>query len=165
MPNRHNLPSAGPFTGAGMTAKAIINIAKGQLGLDEDTYRALLVRVTGHDSLRAMSDAQHKLVIDEMKRLGFKVSGRKVALAPSTKPYVRMIHALWKNCARLGVVEHGDRAALRAFCKRFVAHGYEEVVVDQDLLDYAQAAPIIEALKKMEARGKAAAKTAAKGGA
>ena len=81
MPNRHNLPSAGPFTGAGMTAKAIINIAKGQLGLDEDTYRALLVRVTGHDSLRAMSDAQHKLVIDEMKRLGFKVSGRKVALA------------------------------------------------------------------------------------
>lgn len=136
-----------------MAATAIINIAKGQLGLDEETYRALLVRVTGKASLRAMTEAEQRAVIEEMKRLGFKVSGRKVALAPSTKPYIRLIHALWKSCARKGVVENGGRAALRAFCKRFVAHGYDSVAVDPDLLDYEQARPIIEALKKMDARG------------
>ena len=139
-----------------MSATQIINIAKSQLGLDEDTYRALLTRVTGKNSLRAMSGAEHKMVIDEMKRLGFTVTSRKVRLAPSTKPYIRLIHALWKNCHRLGVIENGSRAALRAFCKRFVAHGHDSVAVDPDLLDFEQARPIIEALKKMEARGKAA---------
>ncbi len=137
-----------------MSATQIINIARGQLGLDEDTYRALLARVTGKDSLRAMTPAEQRKVIDEMKRLGFKVRGRKATLAPSTRPYVRMIHALWKKCARTGVIENGSRQALRAFCKRFVAHGNDAVAVDPDLLDYEQARPIIEALKKMEKRGK-----------
>lgn len=137
-----------------MSATQIINIAKGQLGLDEGTYRALLARVTGKDSLRAMTAAEHRKVIEEMKRLGFKVTGGKTALAPSTKPYVRMIHALWKKCHRRGVIEDGSRKALRAFCKRFVAHGIDDVAVDPDLLDYSQARPIIEALKKMEARGR-----------
>lgn len=141
-----------------MSATQIINIAKAQLGLDEATYRALLARVTGKDSLRAMTAAEQRAVIDEMKRLGFKVTRGKTKLAPSTKPYIRLIHALWKNCHRLGVIENGSRQALRAFCKRFIAHGHDAVAVDPDLLDYAQAAPIIEALKKMEARAKAAGK-------
>jgi len=140
-----------------MNATAIINIAKAELGLEEDDYRALLIRVTGESSLRAMSDRQKTAVLDELKRLGFKVRTRGKALPASFKPYVRMIHALWKNCHRLGVVENGSREALRAFCKRFVAHGYEGVAVDPDLLSYDQATPIIEALKKMEARGRKAA--------
>lgn len=140
-----------------MNALAIINIARAQLGLDEDTYRAILTRVTGKASLRAMSGAEHRAVLDELKRLGFRVRSGGRALPPSVKPYIRMIHALWRNCARLGVIEHGSREALRAFCHRFVAHGDDRVAVDPDLLSYAQAAPIIEALKKMEARGKAAA--------
>jgi phage gp16-like protein len=141
-----------------MSAHAIINIAKAQLGLDEDTYRALLMRVTGKESLRAMTAAEHLDVINDMKRLGFKVQGRTTRLALSTKPYVRMIHALWKSCHRLGVVNDGSRKALRAFCHRFIAHGEGAVAVDPDLLTYDQAGPIIEALKKMESRGRAAAK-------
>ena len=137
-----------------MNTTAIINIAKAELGLDEDDYRALLVRVTGAASLRAMTEKQRIAVVDEMKRLGFKVRASKKAkpLPASFKPYVRMIHALWKSCAVLGVIENGSREALRAFCGRFLPEG---VVSDPDLLSYAQATPIIEALKKMEARGKA----------
>lgn len=140
-----------------MNTNAIINIAKGQLGLDEDTYRALLERITGVASLRAMNERQKLAVIDELKRLGFKVQSGGRKLPQSFKPWVRLIHALWSSCVRLGVIEDGSRAALRAFCKRFVAHGYDHVVVDPDLLTYDQASPIIEALKKMEARGKAKA--------
>lgn len=137
-----------------MNANAIINIAKTQLGLDEDDYRAMLVRVTGVASLRAMSDRQKVAIIDEMKRLGFRMKAGGKKLPASHKPYVRLIHALWSSCARLGVVEHGSREALRAFCRRVVAPEDESVAVDPDLLSYDQAAPIIEALKKMEARGR-----------
>lgn len=141
-----------------MNHTAIINIAKGQLGMVEDDYRALLTRVTGVASLRKMSERQKVAVIEELKRLGFRVKSGGKTLPPSVKPYVRMIHALWKKCHQLGIVESGSREALRAFCKRFVAHGVEGVVVDPDLLSYTQASPIIEALKKMEKRGKAGAK-------
>jgi len=134
----------------------VIHVARKELGLDEDTYRALLQRVTGTASLRAMSEAQRAAVVKEMTRLGFKVKVAGKKLPQSFKPWSRMIHALWKNCHQLGVIEDRSPAALRAFCKRFVAHGHNGVVVDPDMLSYDQASPIIEALKKMEKRGKAA---------
>lgn len=141
-----------------MNTTAIINIAKAELALDEDTYRALLMRVTGKDSLRQMSERQRIDVVEEMKRKGFRIRASKASkpLPKAFAPHSRLIHALWNSCHRLGVIENPSRQALRAFCKRFVVHGFDQVVVDPDLLDRAQATPIIEALKKMEARGKAA---------
>lgn len=135
-----------------MNALAIINIAKTQLGLEESDYRSLLVRVTGKDSLRAMNEPQRMAVIKEMERLGFKVkpgpkSGGK-SLPLSTKPYIRMIHALWKSCAQKGVISDGSRQALRTFVRK------NSPKQDPDFLTYAEASPIIEALKKMERRGK-----------
>lgn len=139
-----------------MNTTAIINIAKGQLGLDEDAYRGLLVRVTGKDSLRQMTEQQRIDVVEELKRKGFRIRPSKgaPALPKAFQPHSRLIHALWKSCHRLGVVDNPSRDALRAFCKRFVAHGQDGVVVDPDMLSRDQATPIIEALKKMEARGR-----------
>jgi len=137
-----------------MNTTAIINIAKGQLNMVEDDYRAMLARVTGLASLRAMTESQKITVLDEMKRLGFRVKSGGKTLPASVKPYVRLIHALWKSCHRLGVIDNASRPALRAFCKRFVAPGDDSVAVDPDLLDSVQATPIIEALKKMERRGR-----------
>lgn len=137
-----------------MNHNAIINIAKSQLGMDDDDYRAMLARVTGVRSLRAMSTRQKNDVLTELKRLGFRVTSGGKRLPASTKPYIRLIHALWKSCHRAGAIENGSRAALRAFCKRFVAHGEDGVAVDPDMLSYEQATPVIEALKRMEARAK-----------
>ncbi|TCT37446.1 gp16 family protein [Martelella mediterranea] len=131
-----------------MNTTAIINIAKQQLGLEEDAYRALLVRVTGRDSLRAMSERQRIDVVEEMKRRGFRVRSGGKSLPVSTRPYIRMIHALWKSCHRRGVISDGSRKALRAFVS---ARSPKE---DPDLLTYDEASPIIEALKVMETRGK-----------
>lgn len=118
-----------------MNTTQVINIAKGELALDEDTYRALLVRLTGVASLRAMAERHRLDVLDEMKRLGFKIrqkTGRPLPAA--TRPYIRMIHALWKSCHRAGAIENGSRQALRAFCHRFVAPGDPSVATDPDLL-------------------------------
>lgn len=134
-----------------MNATAIINIARQQLGIDDEAYRALLVRVTGVSSLRGMTGRQHVAVLDEMKRLGFKVTTGSNTLPLSTKPYIRMIHALWKSCHRNGIIQDGSRTALRAFVKGFVAPS-GNVSVDPDHLTYDQARPIIEALKVMEKR-------------
>lgn len=137
-----------------MNHVAIINIAKSQLELDEDDYRALLVRVTGKPSLRQMSDRQKIDVIEELKRKGFRIRTKGRTLPPSTKPYVRLIHALWKSCHRLGAIDNGSRDALRAFCKRFIAHGDDKIAVDPNLLTHDQATPVIKALREMEARAK-----------
>ncbi|WP_275789724.1 regulatory protein GemA [Pararhizobium gei] len=137
-----------------MNATAIINIARQQLSIEEEAYRALLVRVTGVASLKEMSGRQHIAVIDELKRLGFRVKAGGKTLPPSPKPYIRLIHALWKSCHRAGVIEDGSRTALRTFAKGFVAPKDAKISVDPDLLTYDQARPIIEALKVMERRGK-----------
>lgn len=138
-----------------MKTHAVINIAKVQLGLDDDTYRALLVRVTGKSSLRAMTERERIAVVDEMKRRGFRVvtkSGRKLPAA--TKPYIRLIHALWASCARLGVIEDGSRPALRTFVANEMFRRDQTAVSDPDFLTFDQATPIIETLKAMERRGK-----------
>lgn len=139
-----------------MNHNAIINIAKQQLGMDEDSYRLMLARVTGVASLRAMSERQKVEVIDEMKRMGFRIKSGGHKLPKAFAPHSRQIHALWKSCYRLGVIENPSREALRAFCKRFVAHGNETVAVDPDLLSRDQAKPVIAALRAMETRGRSA---------
>lgn len=133
-----------------MNTFAVINIACQQLGLDEETKRALYVRVTRMSSLRAMSERQRLAVVDELKRLGFKMKTGGKKLPVATKPYIRLIHALWRSCHKMGVVDNGSRSALRAFVK-----GHVEID-DPDFLTFDEANPIIEALKAMEKRGKAA---------
>lgn len=140
-----------------MNTTAIINIARQQLGMDEADYRAMLDRITGVSSLRAMSERQKLSVIDELKRMGFRIkSSAGHALPKAFAPHSRMIHALWKSCYRLGVIDNPSREALRAFCRRFIAPGQDSVSVDPDLLSKEQARPVIEALKVMENRGRAA---------
>lgn len=51
---------------------AKIHVAIAQLGLDEPTYRALYLRVTGKDSSARMSVAERDAVIAELVRLGFQ---------------------------------------------------------------------------------------------
>lgn len=87
---------------------ARIHMARKQLALDEETYRALLKRVTGKDSSGAMTTAQRNAVIAEFVRLGFKDQDRKARRAafpgrPSTvdgRPLLRKAEALLADSKR-----------------------------------------------------------------
>lgn len=57
---------------------AKIHIAKAQLGLDDETYRALLARVAGVRSAKDLTARQVGAVLREFERLGFQSK-------PSTK--------------------------------------------------------------------------------
>ncbi len=136
-------------------ALAKVHAGRKELGLDEDTYRDLVERVTGRRSAADCTDAQLGLVIDELARKGaFKGVSRGRSKA-SRNPLARKVHALWKSCAEAGAVRNGSREALRAFCGRMVHPGSKDgVAVDPDMLAGDDLIKIAEALKAMERRAK-----------
>lgn len=96
---------------------AAIHVAKKEQGLDDDTYRAKLVAVTGKSSTKGMSVEELHQVLDDFKRTG---SGdrRPDGRAKLSGRYAGKLQALWIAGYNLGIVENRDDAALIAFVKR-----------------------------------------------
>ena len=120
---------------------AQIHIARQQLQLEDDDYRALLRRVTGKTSSAELSDTQRRAVIAELKRRGFKARG--TGRAKSSKPYIRKVFALWGELKREGIWREDGVGSLRAFVKKMAG------VDDPEFMDYAEATKVIEAMKKI----------------
>jgi len=132
---------------------AQIHIAKKELGLDDDVYRAVLARVTGKTSSSAMSDAERRKVIAEFKRQGFVPKGRTGRARPrSDKPYVRKVFALWGELKRKGIWRDPSPHSLRRFVKKMTASQYDDGCDDPEWLTWPQASIVIEGLKKMKER-------------
>lgn len=97
-----------------------IHVAKKQLALTEDSYRDVLRRVTGLESLKAMNIYALEKVLAEFERLGFKPKGGKRAgtrkLADSAQ--AAMIRALWLDLYHLGEINDPSEETLGAFVKR-----------------------------------------------
>lgn len=85
---------------------AKIHIAKQQLGLDDETYRALLARVAGVRSAKELNKRQTSAVLAEFERLGFqpkpaKKQGRKApSPAQSRKAVMSKVEALLAEAKR-----------------------------------------------------------------
>jgi phage gp16-like protein len=125
-------------------ALAKLAIARKELGLDEQTYRAILERLTGHRSATLCSDGQLGLVLDELKAKGWKPQARKPRLVDP--PAVRKARALWISLHQLGVVRDRSDAAMAAFGKRQLRAERLE------WNDMGQMFKLVEALKAMATR-------------
>jgi len=95
-----------------------IHIAKKDLGLDDETYRALLVRVAGVRSAKDLSPRQAGKVLAEFERLGWKSSpvktGRKAPVAAADRAkLVGKIEAFLAESKRSWA--YADGMALRMF--------------------------------------------------
>lgn len=98
---------------------AKIHVAKKQLAMREDDYRALLNRVTGKDSSAALSEGQLKAVVKEMESIGFKaIPARKAGPKPADSQEARKIRAMWITLHQMGEVSDPSETALSAFVKR-----------------------------------------------
>lgn len=64
----------------GLIAK--IHVAKAQLALDDDNYRAILQRITGQNSSKNCDLQQLQRVMTEMERLGFKPTKKSIGRKP-----------------------------------------------------------------------------------
>lgn len=127
----------------GLIAK--IHIAKKDLALDEDTYRGILVQVTGLDSAAGMNSQQLSAVLTHMAQHGFKARSRRAGFADH--PMAKKARALWISLYQLGVVHNASEHALEAFAKKQL--GCEKL----QWAPQGQGAKLIEALKGMAERG------------
>ncbi|VEJ45312.1 regulatory protein GemA [Bartonella vinsonii] len=116
---------------------AILHMGKRALGLDDETYRALLYRLTGKQSAKDLSVSEKRLVVDEMKACGFE---------PSVKllegKYAKKLQALWIAGWNLGIIRDRSDKALLGFVKRQTGIDHIRFLRDGD-----DATKAIEALK------------------
>lgn len=97
---------------------AKIHIAKAQLGLDDDTYRALLARVAGVRSAKELGPRQVAQVLAEFQRLGWKPEskqqGRATPKVPQNRKVVlKKVEALLASASRPW--SYADAMAKRMF--------------------------------------------------
>lgn len=139
---------------------AKIHIARKKLAMEEDSYRALLRRITGHDTSAALDIIQLDAVLQEFKRLGFHEGVPRRWRPASQKPHVRKVFALWH--ALKPYLENGSDSALRAFVRRQTrSAAHPDGVADPAFLNPEDANLVIEGLKAWLKRAKGAAKSPA----
>lgn len=133
-----------------MSSIALIHVAKKQLGLDEETYRAKLQMITGKTSTKYMSDAERRKVLKVFENDGFKParSARRAdGRLKLTGKYAGKLQALWISAWNLGLVQNRDDAALVKFVER------QTGLVHVRFLKFAaDARKAVEALKAWIAR-------------
>lgn len=98
---------------------AAIHTLKARLGLDDDTYRALLADETGETSAARLSEPARLRVVARLRRLEEEVLGRSGGLVflPDDPPRLRKVKSLWIELARAGRIERASQAALDAWVK------------------------------------------------
>lgn len=128
----------------------LIHVGKRELGLDDDTYRAMLSNVvTGKSSSSAMTVPQLERVVAAMKDKGFKVKGGAGTRPQAADKQSSKIRALWLELHRLGYVGNPEEAALAAWVQRMTK------VAALQWLSGKQASMVIEELKKWLGRDRA----------
>ncbi|WP_049687688.1 gp16 family protein [Yersinia aldovae] len=100
----------------------LIHIARGQFikqgVMDDDSYRAMLVRLTGKNSCLEASIPALMRVLSEMQRLGFKTSTKRKDAPLADFPMGRKIWVLWQDLAKVGLVRDKSQKALDAYVLR-----------------------------------------------
>jgi hypothetical protein len=126
---------------------ATVHIARKQLGMVEEDYRAMLQRITGLGSAKDCNDRQLGAVMAELERMGFRSPARTaVQRSPATGGVARKARAMWISLGQLGAIDDPSEARLEAFGKRQL--GVERL----QWADERQGFRLIEALKAMANR-------------
>lgn len=127
---------------------AKIHIAKKALGLDDDTYRAILRRIGGVESSAQLDAAGRRALLAEFRSKGWKPKPPRAAQTRTlaSDPQSRLIRALWLTLHQAGKVRDPSERSLGHYVKR-------QTGVDRlDWLSVQQARTVIEALKGWAAR-------------
>lgn len=138
-----------PINDATLRRRDLAHIHQGRsaLGWSEDDYRFHLQNLTGKSSSADLDSAGRSKVLAHMATLGFKP---KAAFKPFGQP--EKIKWLWKKLDQAGGLRDGSDAALLAFVARTTGTSFS----DPKFIPTAQASRVIEALKSMLDRAKAA---------
>lgn len=123
-----------------------VHVAKKQLALSDDDYRAILLRITGRTSSGDCSESELVAVIEDLKSKGFRplpAAGRRGAARPAVAdhPAAKKARALWISLHQLGAIDNPSEQALEAFARR-------QLNVERlQWANQSQAYKLVEALK------------------
>lgn len=127
----------------------LIHIAKNELSIDTDTYRQMLLSITGITSTSTMNPGQLNKVLAAMKTKGFKVKPSRKARTTrplADYPQAKKLRALWLEMYAQGIVRDSSEEALRRWVKR------ETGVDGLQWLESDKASMAIERLKNWQER-------------
>ncbi|MGE4321735.1 MAG: gp16 family protein [Sphingobium sp.] len=97
------------------TLIGMVHIAPKQLNMDDDDYRAVMLRVTGRLSAKDCTEAELERLVAEFRRLGFSAAPRKAGGARrADHPLARKARVMWISLAHLCAVREEPDAAIRA---------------------------------------------------
>ncbi|PIW30391.1 MAG: hypothetical protein COW30_02465 [Rhodospirillales bacterium CG15_BIG_FIL_POST_REV_8_21_14_020_66_15] len=139
---------------------AKVQIARKQLGLEDDDWRAMLDSLYQKNSSANLSPSQLTDLVEHLKKQGFKDRPRKArpaTVAPDgsrdadRERLLGKIRALWISLYHLGVLRDPSETALTAMAKR-VSGGKDRGIAALAWLNGKAAYQLIEALKKMAER-------------
>lgn len=102
-------------------ALAKIHIAKKELAMTDDSYQALLQRLTGKESAQTLSLLDLERLLVEFKRLGWQPKPRKKkpqAVEDWRMPRIRLIKRLWLWLHQHNQVRDVSDSALLSFCQQ-----------------------------------------------
>ncbi|MFM5781482.1 regulatory protein GemA [Aeromonas caviae] len=153
----------------------LVQVGRRSLGLDEETYRALLVQQSGKRSAAALSIHELDKVLQAMKGAGFKPTvkrgvkgGKQKRLSPVSGTPVRtaeigVIRAIWITMAKHGLLRDGSETALDHYVERQTVRLNKGVGVARVAwLDGVLAYSVLESLKHWHKRAMVEALRAAK---
>ncbi|MEZ8190665.1 gp16 family protein [Vibrio sp. 1F279] len=126
----------------------LVQIAKRDLAMEDDSYRDVLEQCTGKRSAKGLNDIQLTKVLDRMKSLGFKPKRKPQARAPE----VTKIRAIWHTMHKQGFIRNANDVAIDAYVKRMTTASNGRGIEKAVWLKSAQAAEVLEALKKWHYR-------------
>ena len=117
---------------------AQIHIAKKSLGLNDETYRAVLAGAAGINSAADIrTDKDFYGIMFAFRKLGYRTGRRK-------DRQMAKCYALWCSLHRCGAVKNGSFSAMKSWMKRQTG--------GQDILTNSQKSFLIEELKNWKAR-------------
>ena len=133
----------------------LIHVAKAKLGMDDETYRAMLWSIARVNSSTELDFAGRQQVLEHLRKCGGLMPSRGVT---ASDPTSRKIRAQWLRLRDLGELRDASEGALASYVERVVG------VKALQWLNSDQAASVIESLKAWEKRVRKARQAARPGG-
>ncbi len=144
-------PAAGPAPARARLIR-LIHVARRDIDMADETYRALVARVAGGKTSSAdCSVPELERIIGHLKKAGFKVRKPKATRPAESRPLAddpesRKLRALWILLHQLGATASASESSLAAYVKRMAG---------VDALQFARPSDryaLIEGLKAWAAR-------------
>ncbi len=129
-----------------------IHIAKKDLNLDDDTYRAMLMRITGKNSCKTMTIGELYKVLGSFESKGFKVKSKPFKKVTSKNNLVPKMLAIWNDMYRNKIITDNSPQALTAFARKMINRKDNILILNLQALNKDEAILVIETLKQWQKR-------------